>query len=62
MKDSTSSKTRKGEREILSVSIPVPVYDALVSLCEEHNMNRSAIVASAIADYLRSLGIRIGEQ
>ena len=62
MKDSTNSKTRKGEREIVSVSIPIPVYDALVSVCEEHDLNRSAIVSSAIADYLNSLGIRIGEK
>ena len=56
------SKTRKGDREIISVSLPLPVYDAMQEVCEHYNMNRSSMIASAIADYLRKLGIRIGEQ
>ena len=55
------SKTRKGEREIISVSLPLPVYFAMMDVCEHYNINRSSMVASAIADYLRSLGVRIGE-
>ena len=56
------SKTRKGEREIISVSLPLPVYDAMMEVCDHYNMNRSSMVASAIADYLRSLGFKVGEK
>ena len=55
------SKTRKGDREIVSVSLPLPVYDAMEEVCDHYNMNRSAMVASAIADYLQKLGIKVGE-
>lgn len=56
------SKTRKGDREIISVSLPLPVYDAMQELCDHYNMNRSSLVASAIADYLREFGIKVGEK
>ena len=56
------SKTRKGDREIISVSLPIEVYDKMVEVCEHYNMNRSAMVASAIASYLRELGLRVGER
>ena len=56
------SKTRKGDREIISVSLPLPVYDAMQELCDHYNMNRSSLVASAIADYLREFGIKVGER
>ena len=61
MTDGTS-KTRKGEREIISVSLPLPVYDALIELCDHYNMNRSSLVATAIANYLREFGIKVGER
>ena len=56
------SKTRKGDREIISVSLPLHVYDAMQEVCDYYNMNRSSMVASAIAEYLRSLGVKVGEQ
>lgn len=56
------SKTRKGDREIISVSLPLPVYDAMEEVCDHYNMNRSAMVASAISDYLQKLGIKVGER
>lgn len=56
------SKTRKGDREIISVSLPLPVYDAMQELCDHYNMNRSSLVATAIANYLREFGIKVGEQ
>lgn len=56
------SKTRKGDREIISVSLPLSVYDAMQEVCDHYNMNRSSMIASAIADYLQKLGIRIGER
>ena len=55
-------KTRKGHREILSVSIPVSLYDKLIAVCEIYDMNRSAVVSSAIRDYLVSLGMKVGER
>lgn len=62
MKDGNTSKTRKGDREIISVSLPIALYDAMEELCDHYNMNRSAMIASAISDYLRSVGVRVGEQ
>lgn len=56
------SKTRKGDREIISVSLPLPVYDAMQELCDHYNMNRSSLVASAISDYLKEFGIKVGEK
>lgn len=61
MKDGTN-KTRKGDREIISVSLPIPVFDAMEQVCDHYNMNRSAMIANAIASYLRSLGVRVGEE
>ena len=62
MQDGNMSKTRKGDREINSLSLPIPVYDAMQEACDHYNMNRSSMIASAIADYLRSLGFRVGEE
>ena len=55
------SKTRKGDREIISVSLPIAVFDAMEEVCDHYNMNRSAMIASAIASYLMSLGVKVGE-
>lgn len=62
MRDGNTSKTRKGDREIISVSLPIAIYNAMEIVCEHYNMNRSAMIASAIADYLRSIGARVGEE
>lgn len=56
------SKTRKGDREIISVSLPLEVYDKMEELCDHFNMNRSAMVATAITNYLREMGLRVGER
>lgn len=58
----TISKTRKGDREIISVSLPLEVYDKMEELCDHFNMNRSAMVSTAIANYLRDMGLRVGER
>ena len=58
----TISKTRKGDREIISVSLPLEVYDKMKELCDHFNMNRSAMVSTAIANYLRDMGLRVGER
>ena len=57
-----TSKTRKGDREIISVSLPLPVYDAMQEVCDHYNMNRSSMIANAIANYLREFGIKVGEK
>ena len=58
----TISKTRKGDREIISVSLPLELYDKMQDLCGHYNINRSSMIASAIAQYLREFGIRVGER
>lgn len=60
MKDGTS-KTRKGDREIISISLPIPVYDALEEVCNHFNVNRSSLISSAIVQYLQNLGTKVGE-
>lgn len=60
MKD--GAKTRKGERQIVSVSLPLPVYDALQEVADYYSMNRSALIAKAISDYLKDLGLKVGEK
>lgn len=55
------SKTRKGDREIISVSLPIAVYEAMEEVCDHYNMNRSSMIARAISDYLQTLGKRVGE-
>ena len=63
MKDGTTiSKTRKGDREIISVSVPLELYDKMEEVCDRYNLNRSAMISSAISDYLRSMGLKVGER
>ena len=57
-----TSKTRKGDREIISVSLPLELYDTMQSLCDHYNMNRSAMIANAIASYLESFGLKVRER
>ena len=56
------SKTRKGDREIISVSLPLELFDKMEELCDHFNLNRSAMIASAIEAHLRSLGLKVGER
>ena len=60
MQDGTS-KTRKGDREIISVSLPIAVYEAMEAVCDHYDMNRSAMIARAISEYLQALGKKVGE-
>ena len=62
MKDGNNKSTRTANREIITVSIPLPVYDAMQQVCDRYNMNRSSMIAAAIADYLRGLGVKVGEE
>lgn len=54
--------SRKGSREIISVALPVALYDALQNVCESRDLNRSAMIASAISAYLERLGVKVGER
>lgn len=56
------SKSRKGDREIISVSLPLVVYDAMQEVCDLLNLNRSSMIASAIVEHLSKLGVKVGER
>ena len=56
------TSTHKGDREIISVSLPVSLYDSMQELCEHYNINRSAMIAKAIKSYLSDFGIKVGEK
>lgn len=60
MKD--GSKTRRGDREVISVSVPLHLYDRMQEVCDHYNLNRSAMISSAISEYLSKLGVRVGER
>lgn len=57
-----NNKPRKGDRQIVSVSLPIPLYDALQELADHYSVNRSALIAKAISDYLKDLGLKVGER
>lgn len=52
-----TSKTRTGDREIISVSIPVSVYEQMQEYCTKYCLNRSAMFTVAITKYLESMGV-----
>lgn len=61
MQTGTTDKTRKGDRMIISISVPIPLYEKMEELCDHFNMNRSAMISSAIKSYLQDMGIKVGE-
>ena len=61
MKDGTKNKTRKGQRQIVSVSLTLPVFEALEKLELQFNFNRSGFINDAIAEKLNNLGVKVGE-
>ena len=62
MQDGRISKTRKGDREIISISLPLSVYDVMKDVCDHYNMNRSSMITNAVIDYLKKVGVKIGER
>jgi len=61
MTDGTKNKTRKGQRQIVSVSLTLPVSEALEKLELQFNINRSGFINDAIAEKLNNLGVKVGE-
>lgn len=49
-----NTTTRRGDREIISISLPVSLYEQLSYICKTQNLNRSAVITSAIEEYLRT--------
>lgn len=49
-----NTTTRRGDREIISISLPVSLYENLSYICKTQNLNRSAVITSAIEEYLRT--------
>lgn len=48
-----NTTTRRANREIISISLPVSLYERFKLLCERESLhNRSAVVSAAIQDYL----------
>lgn len=55
------NNSRKGDRQIVSVAIPVRVYESLTAIMEHFNISRSELITKAICAYLRDLGMKVGE-
>ena len=53
---------RAGKTVTITVSLPIMLAAILNETCEEHDLNRSSVVASAIRDYLKDLGIEVRER
>lgn len=47
-----TTTTRRADREIISISLPVSLYERFKLLCERESLNRSAVISAAIRDYL----------
>ena len=56
------NNSRKGDRQIVSVAIPVNVYETLTEIVEHFNMSRSELITRAIIAYMRDLGAFIGRE
>lgn len=53
---------RAGNTVVISVSLPDRLAEVLDNVCEEHDFNRSAFIASAIKSYLNALGVEVREK
>lgn len=58
----TGNNSRKGDRQIVSVAIPVTVYETLTLVVEHFNISRSELITRAIRAYLHDLGAVIGRE
>ena len=53
---------RAGKTVVISVSLPDRLAEVLEQVCEEHDFNRSQLIASAIKSYLAALGVEVYEK
>lgn len=56
-----NGSNNKNGRQIISVSLPAPLYDALMEVVDHYNINRSDFVARAIRDRLKELGVSVSD-
>ena len=56
-----NGSNNKNGRQIISVSLPASLYDALMEVVDHYNLNRSDFVARAIRDRLKELGVSVSE-
>ena len=53
---------RAGKTIVITVSLPDRLAEVLNVVCEEHDFNRSQLIASAIKSYLERLGVEVREK
>lgn len=53
---------RAGNTVVITVSLPDRLAEVLNIVCEEHDFNRSQLIASAIKMYLAALGVEVREK
>ena len=53
---------KDGNRVVISVSFPDRLAAILDKVCEEHDLNRSQFVATAVKLSLERLGVKVGEK
>ena len=61
MSKERTERSRLVDREVITVSLPVGLFDRLEETCDRFSCNRSALIANAVRDYLEKLGVRVGE-
>ena len=57
----TNGSNNKNGRQIISVSLPASLYDALMEVVDHYNLNRSDFIARAIRDRLKELGVSVSD-
>ena len=53
---------RSGNTVVITVSLPERLAEVLNVTCEEHDFNRSQLIARAIKNYLEELGVEVRER
>ena len=53
---------RAGNTKVITVSLPDRLAEILDRVCEEHDFNRSGLIAKAIKSYLNDLGVEVREK
>ena len=53
---------RAGKTKVITVSLPDRLAAILDEVCEQHDLNRSQFIATAIKVSLERLGVKVGEK